>query len=198
MATHYDRNVLDAALQALERELRRALPASPYEFVVIGGASLLLRGIGSRATSDVDVLGVRASSKVVPASPLPAVVRDAAALVARQVGLDEGWFGDDRTLGVLKAPPPAGYEARLERHEVGPALVLWFPNRADLTGLKLDAASNSGELPGESKHHDDLVVLAPTDTELANGLHWMASLYAPGDPALDDAKRTIEWLRERR
>lgn len=194
----YDRAMLDAALQALERELRRLKPASPYEFVVIGGASLLLRDLGARATSDVDVLGVRTATTVEPASPLPDEVRAAAQLVARQIGLGSDWFGDDRTIGVLNAPPPAGYESRLERYEVGPMLVLWFPHRVDLIGLKLDAASNSGESTGASKHHDDLVVLGPSEAELAAAVRWMETLYAPGDRALQDASRTLEWIRGRR
>lgn len=196
MNTRYDRTVLDAALQAFERELRRAEAAESYEFVVIGGASLLLRGMGMRATSDIDVLGIRTDTTVEAASPLPTVVREAAAMVARQIGIDEGWFGDDRTIGILQAPPPAGYEERLERYEIGPALILWFLHRVDLIGLKLDAAASCGEQLGKSKHHDDPVVLDPTDAELLTAFHWMESLYSPGDLTLDDGQRVIDWMQE--
>lgn len=193
----YDKAVLDAGLRALELELRERAPGKTFDFVVIGGASLLLRQLGSRATSDVDVLGVWTGDSVVSASPLPQIVRDAAILVARQVGLAENWFGDDRTLGVLHAPPPLGYQSRLERYVVGPSLTLRLPDRTDLVALKLDAAANTGGSE-RSKHHDDLATLAPSDEELDAALDWIRTLYVDDDPAIGDALAIAAWIRGRR
>lgn len=193
----YDKAVLEAGLRSLDAELQVDAPGRVFDFVVIGGASLLLRQIGARATSDVDVLGVWVDGEVTSASPLPQVVVDAAVRVARQIGMADGWFGDDRTIGVLHAPPPRGYQSRLEVFRVGPALTLRFPDRADLVAFKLDAAANVGG-DARSKHHEDLAALDPTDAELDAAVDWIRSLYVDEDPAIRDALAVVEWVRSLR
>lgn len=59
-----------------------------YELVLVGGASLLLRGVITRPTKDVDVLGVReASGGVARLEALPEALARAVADVGLAFGL---------------------------------------------------------------------------------------------------------------
>jgi len=49
---------------------------------VIGGASLLVLGLVTRTTRDVDVVALVEGDELVSAQPLPAVLRQAAGIVA--------------------------------------------------------------------------------------------------------------------
>lgn len=81
------------SLVALSDRLDRMGTAA--EIVVLGGASLITRELTSRATLDVDVLGIRLpDGSVRSAYPLPAELRDAADQVALALDLDPMWLDD--------------------------------------------------------------------------------------------------------
>ena len=77
---------LDQALFALNYQL--ALRHASVQLVVIGGSGLIAIDVVSRATRDVDVVALERDGKLVSAEPLPSTVRDAAATVARDLGLE--------------------------------------------------------------------------------------------------------------
>lgn len=193
----YSADLIRTALAALDAEfVRRGLT---HEFVVIGSSSLLLQGISIRPTNDVDVLGrVGGGGTVESMSPLPSQVLDAAQAVASALAMEGDWFGDDRTIGIVEAGLPEGFVARLTRLQIGPALSLLLPARRDLIAFKIDAGANSGDVLGNSKHHEDLEALAPTDEELDLAITWMSDKYVEDDAAISDARSLAAWLRERR
>jgi hypothetical protein len=85
------RSPLDAlgALLAAAEETAR--------LIVVGGVAILVRGIRSRATGDVDVIArceVTADGQVelVDPDPLPVALQTAVARVARDFGLPEDWL----------------------------------------------------------------------------------------------------------
>lgn len=140
------------ALQALGDTL--ALAGESAEIVVLGGASLVSRGLTSRATRDVDVLGIRqADGSVRSAYPLPPVVRDAANRVALALGLDPLWL-DDRPGSDFANAAPKGFERRLEVVHYS-SLAVWHLSASDILTIKLIASAERwGELP--NKHWDDV------------------------------------------
>jgi hypothetical protein len=81
---------LHAVLTALGEQLA-AVGASTH-LVVIGGSGLIAIDAVTRTTRDVDVVALEQDGKLVSATPLPAAVVDAAALVARDFRLEAGWL----------------------------------------------------------------------------------------------------------
>ena len=140
-----------------------------YELVVVGGASLLLRGVIARPTRDVDVLGAReASGTVVRLETLPEPLARAVADVGLAFGLAPHWLN----LGpasLLDLGLPDGFADRLDAVRSG-GLVAWVASRFDLACFKLYAAAD--HWPARDRHLDDLVALAPTPDELLAGALW--------------------------
>jgi len=139
------------------------------ELVIVGGATLLLRGVISRPTRGVDVLGARASDgKVVRLPQIPPALRQAIADVALVHGLAPDWLNlGPASLMDLGLPP--GFEGRLERHAFG-GLVLWYAGRYDLICFKLYAAID--RWPSRDRHLDDLWALQPASDELRRAAEW--------------------------
>jgi hypothetical protein len=140
-----------------------------YELVLVGGASLLLRGVIARPTRDVDVLGTReASGGVVRLEALPEPLARAVADVGLAFGLAPDWLN----LGpasLLDLGLPDGFEDRLEAARSG-GLVAWVAGRFDLACFKLYAAAD--RWPARDRHLDDLAALAPTPDELLAAARW--------------------------
>jgi len=154
---------LDALGELLEgRGLR-------YELILVGGASLLLRGLITRPTKDVDVLGARtAAGAVVRLDALPQPL----ALAAADIGLAFGLAPDWLNLGpasLLDLGLPEGFEDRLDPLRHG-GLVTWIAGRFDLVCFKLYAAAD--RWPSRDRHLDDLAALAPTAGELVRAARW--------------------------
>lgn len=163
-----DRSSLGVALDALGVLL--ASRGHRYEVVLIGGGNLLLRGIITRPTKDVDLLGSREpDGSVVRMDALPAPLAVAIADVAATYGLRDDWVN----LGpgsLLDHDLPAGFESRLERRDFGAGLVMWLAGAYDLVGFKLYAAAD--RWPAKDRHLEDLRKLAPTRTDLLDAARW--------------------------
>jgi len=143
-----------------------------YELVLIGGASLQLRGVISRPTRDADVLAARVNDRIVAMPSLPEDLRAAVRDVGEAYGAAPDWLNTGpQSLIDLGLPP--GFEARLERRDFAPGLVIWLAGRYDLVCFKLYAAAD--EWPTRGRHLQDLAALAPGAAELAQAARWVRS-----------------------
>jgi hypothetical protein len=157
---------LDQALFALNDQL--SLRRGSVHLIVIGGSGLIAIDAVSRATRDVDVVALERDGKLVSAEPLPAAVRDAAATVARDLGLEANWLNAGPA-GLLLHGLPVGFAGRLVTRDFGAALRVSF------------AAADRRE----ARDFGDLERLAPTDDELRAGARWARTHNMPGP--FDDA-----------
>src|SRR4051812_3726076 len=165
---------LEAALDALG-ELLAAAQAQAH-LVVIGGSGLLAIEAVSRATRDVDVVAlVDADGDLVHANPLPPAVHGAAAIVARDLGLEPDWLNAGPT-GLLDLGLPAGFRDRLVERAYGPALTVSFAARIDQVFFKLYAAADRAA----ARDFADLQRLEPTAPELRDAACWIRTHNAPG------------------
>lgn len=169
---------LDAALTALGEQL--ALTRNTAHLVVIGGSGLLAIDVISRSTQDVDIVALEQHGQLVSAEPLPPPVAEAAALVARDLGLDPNWLNPGPT-SLLDLGLPDGFADRLSRRDYGQALRASFAARIDQIYLKLYAAADRRE----PRDFADLRQLAPTDQELRAAARWARTHNMPGP--FDDA-----------
>ena len=180
---YIDTHRLEAALTALGEQL--ALTGDSAHLVVIGGSGLLAINVISRSTQDVDVVALEQDGRLVPAQPLPAPIADAAALVARDLGLEPNWLNPGPT-SLLDLGLPDGFADRLSKRDYGPALRVSFASRIDQIHLKLYAAADRRE----PRDFADLRHLAPTDQELRAGARWARTHNMPG-PFDDALARTL-------
>jgi hypothetical protein len=143
-----------------------------FELVLIGGASLQLRGVISRPTRDADVLAEWVNDRLVPMPHLPddlsAAVRD----VGEAYAAAPDWLNTGpQSLIELGLPP--GFEARLERRNFDPGLVIWLAGLYDLVCFKLYAAAD--EWPTRGRHLQDLRALDPDRETLRTAARWARS-----------------------
>lgn len=68
-----------------------------FSLMVVGGSALLVLGLISRATRDVDVIAILDGEKLRSATPLPVALHEAARTVARDFGLPEDWLNPGPT-----------------------------------------------------------------------------------------------------
>jgi len=129
-----------------------------YSFLVVGGSSLLLLGLISRATADVDVVGTATATGYAPLDQLPDAVVEASREVARAFGLQPNWINVGPA-GLARWELPPGLASRVQVRRFG-GLELHLPDRVDLICFKLYAAVDQTE---RSQHYQDLQALAPTD-----------------------------------
>lgn len=148
--------------------------------MVIGGSGLIAIDAVARATRDVDVVALEEDGKLVSAEPLPDAVREAAATVARDFGLEPNWLNPGPT-GLLLHGLPAGFAERLIFRDYGEALRVSFASRIDQIFLKLYAAADRRE----PRDFADLRRLEPTDEELRAAARWARTHNMPGP--FDDA-----------
>ncbi len=169
---------LEHILAALNDQL--AVAGARVHLVVIGGSGLIAIDAVARTTRDVDVVALEEHGKLVPAEPLPEAVREAAAIVARDFGLEPNWLNAGPT-GLLLHGLPAGFVERLTSRDYGEALRVLFASRIDQVFLKLYAAADRRE----PRDFADLRRLRPTDEELRAGARWARTHNMPGP--FDDA-----------
>jgi hypothetical protein len=143
-----------------------------YDVVLVGGASLLLRGIITRSTKDGDLIGQRsASGRVTEMKELPEPLAIAVRDVARVLGLAEDWLNVGPA-SLLDLGLPRGFAGRLDRLDFG-SLTVWLAGRRDLICFKLYAAAD--HWPTRDRHLADLRALAPRRPELLAAAKWARS-----------------------
>src|SRR5262249_2704274 len=81
---------LGAILAALAEQLHDL--QAQTEIVVIGGSALLALGLVQRTTTDVDVVALAEGGTLNPADPLPPLLEQARARVARDFDLQPDWI----------------------------------------------------------------------------------------------------------
>jgi hypothetical protein len=172
----------------LEAEGQRAA------IIIVGGASLALRGTVDRATTDVDVLalveGGHESGPIRSAAPLPPFLLDASRRVARDYGLPEDWLNAE-VAGQWDLGPPPGLADGIEWQPYA-SLRVGFAGRTTLIALKLFAAVDQGR---GSVHFQDLLALQPTVSELASAAAWVREQDASESfPGL--VRELVEHVRE--
>lgn len=158
-----------------------------------------LLGFVSWATTDVDILafardeGSGTLRLSPPTEPLPKVMRDAAAAVASDLGLDPDWLNTGPASQWRTGLPP-GLDHRLSWRDFG-GLVVGLVARFDLIHFKLCAAADDTG-PG-SVHFQDLLAFGPTDEELKLAARWVKEQDpSPELPAI--LSKVIEHVRRRR
>jgi hypothetical protein len=138
--------------------------------LVAGGSSLLLLGLISRPTADLDVIGLAAQGRYVKADPIPPSLAQAVRDVAVVLELTPTWLNNGPA-PLMDLGLPAGYEERTEVRRYG-TLDVHIPARADLVCFKLYAAVDQGP---RSKHFQDLLDMAPSRAELSAAASWCRS-----------------------
>jgi hypothetical protein len=181
-----DTEQLDTALTALGEQL--GTTSETAHLVVIGGSGLLAIDVISRSTRDVDILALERHGELISADPLPPAITYAAALVARDLGLEPGWLNPGPT-SLLKLGLPAGLTDRLIARDYGPALRVSFASRIDQIFFKLYAATDRRE----PRDFADLHALRPTADELRAAARWARTHNMPG-PFDDAIARTLAEL----
>ncbi len=112
----------------------------------------------------------------------------AAAIVARDLGLEPGWLNSGPT-GLLIHGLPVGFTERVIRRDYGTALRVSFASRVDQIFFKLYAVASRPE-PRDSA---DLQHLEPTPTELRAAARWARTHDMPG-PFDDELARALRNL----
>ncbi|HEY5220409.1 MAG TPA: DUF6036 family nucleotidyltransferase [Gemmatimonadaceae bacterium] len=164
-----------------------AIAGVQIEFVIAGGAGLIMQHIIQRGTQDVDVFAIRTpTGELVRATAgLPPQLVEAAREVGSRQGLAVDWLNAQMARGSDWLPPD--FEARIRWMEL-PGLRIGLVGRPDFIAFKLEAAADWA--PGMSKHLNDLVALKPSDTELAEAERWLAETNAD-DPFFAN----VAWAR---
>ena len=138
------------------------------ELVVIGGGALLLDGVISRPTKDLDAVARVESGTLTSSEPLPGFLEEAVADIARAYNLDPEWL-NGRPTSLLDLGLPEGLLERTRVLTFGP-LTLRTVHRIDQIHFKLYATIDWGG--PESKHYQDLIALNPTREELETAFAW--------------------------
>jgi hypothetical protein len=162
------RTELEEALETLGAVLEgRGLS---YGVLVAGGSSLLLLGLISRPTADLDVIGLAVQGTYVKAEQIPPTLAKAVSDVAVVLELAPTWLNNGPA-ALMDLGLPTGYQDRVERRRYA-TLEIHIPGRADLICFKLYAAVDLGP---RSKHFQDLQDMAPTQAELSTAARWCQS-----------------------
>ena len=138
-----------------------------YELVIVGGSALMMLGVISRPTKDIDVVALVQEGHYVGANPLPEPLETAARDVGRAIGLAVDWINPGPT-ELIRFGMPGGFETRLVTRQYE-GLTLHLIGRLDQICLKFYAAVDQGP---RSKHMDDLRRLAPAREELLQAVSW--------------------------
>lgn len=142
--------------------------------VVVGGASMNLLGFVNRTTDDVDVIaraeppGLGQTVTLLPPDPLPDVLQEVIATVARDFSLPEDWMNTEIGAQWRQGLPPwLGKDLTWRRYQ---GLTVGLVGRRTLMALKLFAAVDQGS---RSVHYQDLVALSLAPAELEAAAEWV-------------------------
>jgi len=138
-----------------------------FEVVAIGGGGLLLLGMITRPTKDVDLVALVDRGYFVSAKHLPTPLLEAIAEVGKALQLGENWVNTGPSDLFLMGLPEGFYD-RMETLRFG-GLILHLAGRFDQICFKLYATVDQGP---DSKHFADLKSLQPTSEELKAAASW--------------------------
>lgn len=138
-----------------------------FEIVAVGGSALLLLGMGTRPTKDLDIVAVGSPPAPRKADPLPDQLVEAAREVASNLGLVDNWLNPGPA-SLMDFGLPEGFFDRIGTRQFG-GLVVHLAGRVDQICFKLYAAVDQGV---KTKHGDDLVRLNPDEQELLFAGRW--------------------------
>lgn len=166
-----DPNRMRTALRALGELL--SADGIGASILVVGGASLNLRGMIERATTDVDVIArveTRAdgSLRLMNADPFPDPLARAIGRVARDLQLPAKWMNHEVALQWKTGLPP-DILADVAWETYG-GLSIGLVGRQTQITLKLFASVDRGV---NSVHMQDLLTLRPSTEELACATAWV-------------------------
>ncbi len=159
-----------------------------HALVIVGGAALIVLGLVSRVTRDVDVVALHREGELVSAEQLPLGLIEAARLVAEDFGLPADWLNSGPA-SVLRWGLPEGFLERAERRTFGPALDALFASRLDQVHLKLYAVVDQGA----GRHLQDLQSLEPSLEELRSAARWCQT-HDPSDGFREALASVLEHL----
>jgi hypothetical protein len=128
---------------------------------------------------------------LVDPEPLPAHLLEAAAQVARGLGLNENWLNNHPSEGeggLFQMGLPIGLADRLTERVYGPRLSVYFIGRLDQIHFKLAAADQRDPV-----HLADLRALNPTDEELVMAARW-AMTHDVSEPFREDLRSLLKEL----
>ncbi len=161
--SYLDGEALETVFQSLAIRLQEN-GSGPFEIVICGGSALILSGLISRTTKDVDIVALAASGLLLPPDPLPEALKKAAVEVAEDLGISLEWLNNGPSRGeggLFQMGLPAGLAGRLHTRRYGARLTVHFIDRLDQIHFKLYAAADRG-----GYHIADLQALGPTATEI--------------------------------
>jgi hypothetical protein len=162
-----------------------------YDLVVIGGATLLLRGMVTRAvTRDVDVIAEVGADGLVAMHELPAPLSEAVRDIATIHGLAPDWL-NTAPAGLMDLGLPDRFSERLVSERMG-GLTLRHPGREDLIAFKLYAVVD-GWPSRDTRHVSDLRALDPTPQELLAGARWTRT-HDPSPGYLSNLRAVLAFL----
>lgn len=165
---------IEQALSLLAARLELS-DAPAVRLVVCGGASLIATGVVSRVTKDVDVVALRtAEAELVAPVPMPGALLQAAAVVARDLGLDANWLNNGPSKdegGLFQMGLPPGFAERLVERAYGPRLTVYYIGRRDQIFFKIFAGADRG-----GRDLDDLAALQPTAEEWEAAARWAMTI----------------------
>lgn len=144
--------------------------AEPVELVVCGGSALILAGMISRTTRDIDVVALIRQGIICTPDPLPADLVLAIREVAEDLDLPEDWLNNGPSRGdggLFQMGLPAGFADRLHRTIYSNRLTVHLIDRIDQIHFKLYAAVDRG-----GYHITDLKTLTPSSKELMDAARW--------------------------
>jgi len=118
-------------------------------FVICGGAALVLQGVEGRGTVDVDIVGPE----------MDQVLKDAADSVAHDLGFDSDWLNDD-VRKIFAKDLPKNWEARAFEIYLESHLVIKSLSKLDFALLKFLAECD------RQKDLQDLVDLNLSESEI--------------------------------
>lgn len=164
-----DRSLLDIAMKSLAIRLNENR-SDRFEIVVCGGSALILTGMVSRTTKDVDIVALIRSGELTSPAPLPSDLVQAAREVAEDLTLDPNWLNNGPSRGeggLFQMGLPDGFVERLTSEAYGDRLKVHFIDRIDQIYFKLYASVDRG-----GYHIEDLRALKPDPNEIEAACRW--------------------------
>jgi hypothetical protein len=182
MVKRLEKNEIVENLKLLADWLRVKYPGERFEFIVAGGAAMILQGFKGQ-TTDIDLL----SPKVLPDS-----IKKGIAHVGRVKKLGPEWLNTSlanmlsKAAGSVELPEYFGEISRTIK--VSDSLKIGLIGRQALISLKMYATT-----PSYRKHTADISNLRPSRKEITEAVRFVMSI-DDSDPRKDDLRIVMKEL----